>query len=42
VEQVAPFRIAVLSGGSATASEAWRQRKFGNAYLENAALSQAA
>jgi hypothetical protein len=37
-ERVAPFRIAVLSGGSATASEVWRQRRFGNAPLENAAL----
>ena len=37
-ERVAPFRIAVLSGGSATASEVWRHRRFGNAPLENAAL----
>jgi hypothetical protein len=37
-ERVAPFRIAVLSGGSASASEVWRHRRFGNACLENAAL----
>ena len=37
-EKVAPFRIAVLSGGTATASEVWRHRRFGNACLENAAL----
>ena len=37
-EHVAPFWIAVLSGGSATASEVWRHRRFGNAFLENAAL----
>jgi hypothetical protein len=37
-ERVAPFRIAVLSGGSAGASEVWRHRRFGNACLENAAL----
>jgi hypothetical protein len=37
-ERVAPFRIAVLSGASAGASEVWRHRRFGNACLENAAL----
>jgi superfamily I DNA/RNA helicase len=37
-EKVAPFRIAVLSGVPATASEVWRRRRFGNACLENAAL----
>jgi len=37
-ERVAPFRIAVLSGGSAGSSEVWRYRRFGNAPLENAAL----
>jgi len=37
-ERVAPFRIAVLSGVPAAASEVWRHRRFGNAYLENAAL----
>jgi superfamily I DNA/RNA helicase len=37
-EKVAPFRIAVLSGGTATASQVWRRRRFGNACLENAAL----
>ena len=37
-ERVAPFRIAVLSGATPTASEVWRHRRFGNAYLENAAL----
>ena len=37
-ERVAPFRIAVLSGATATASEVWRHRRFGNAPLENAAL----
>jgi hypothetical protein len=38
VEKVAPFRIAVLSGARADASEVWRHRRFGNAFLENAAL----
>ena len=37
-ERVAPFRIAVLSGARADASEVWRHRRFGNACLENAAL----
>jgi len=37
-EHVPPFRIAVLSGAAATASEVWRRRHFGNAYLENAAI----
>jgi hypothetical protein len=37
-ERVAPFRIAVLSGVTAGESAVWRHRRFGNAYLENAAL----
>ena len=37
-ERAAPFRIAVLSGARADASEVWRHRRFGNACLENAAL----
>jgi superfamily I DNA/RNA helicase len=37
-ERVPPWRIAVLSGVSATASEAWRRRRFGNAVLCNSAL----
>ena len=37
-ERVPPFRIAVLSGASAGASEVWRHRRFGNACLENAAI----
>ena len=37
-ERVAPFRIAVLSGARADASEVWRHRRFGNACLVNAAL----
>ena len=37
-ERVPPWKIAVLSGVSATASEAWRRRRFGNAVLCNSAL----
>jgi len=37
-ERVSPWRIAVLSGVTATASGAWRRRRFGNAVLCNAAL----
>jgi hypothetical protein len=37
-ERVPPWRIAVLSGVTATASEAWRRRRFGNAVLCNEAL----
>jgi len=37
-EQVAPWRIAVLSGVSATQSAVWTQRRFGNAVLCNEAL----
>jgi AAA domain/UvrD-like helicase C-terminal domain/Nuclease-related domain len=37
-ERVSPWRIAVLSGVTATASEAWRRRRFGNAVLCNSAL----
>jgi hypothetical protein len=39
-EQVPPFRVAVLSGTTATKSDVWRQRKFGNATLWNAALDE--
>jgi superfamily I DNA/RNA helicase len=35
---VPPWKIAVLSGVSATASEAWRRRRFGNAVFCNSAL----
>jgi len=37
-ERVSPWRIAVLSGVTATASGAWRHRRFGNAVLCNSAL----
>ena len=37
-EQVAPWRIAVLSGGTAATSEVWRHRRFGNAVLCNEAI----
>ncbi|HEY5277820.1 MAG TPA: ATP-binding domain-containing protein [Coriobacteriia bacterium] len=37
-ERVSPWRIAVLSGVTATASAAWRHRRFGNAVLCNSAL----
>jgi hypothetical protein len=37
-ERVPPWRIAVLSGVTATASEVWRHRRFGNAVLCNEAL----
>jgi superfamily I DNA/RNA helicase len=37
-ERVPPWKIAVLSGVSATASEAWRRRRFGNAVFCNSAL----
>ena len=37
-ERVSPWRIAVLSGVTPTASGAWRRRRFGNAVLCNSAL----
>jgi superfamily I DNA/RNA helicase len=37
-ECVSPWRIAVLSGVTATASGVWRHRRFGNAILCNEAL----
>jgi AAA domain/Nuclease-related domain/UvrD-like helicase C-terminal domain len=37
-ERVSPWRIAVLSGVTATASDVWRHRRFGNAILCNEAL----
>ncbi|HEY5277815.1 MAG TPA: ATP-binding domain-containing protein, partial [Coriobacteriia bacterium] len=37
-ERVSPWRIAVLSGATATASGVWRHRRFGNAVLCNEAL----
>jgi AAA domain/UvrD-like helicase C-terminal domain/Nuclease-related domain len=37
-ERVSPWRIAVLSGVTATASGAWHRRRFGNAVLCNSAL----
>ena len=40
-ERVPEFRIAVLSGVSATSSEVWRQRTFGNVTLWNEALDDA-
>ncbi len=40
-EQVPTFRIAVLSGVSAGASEVWRARRFGNVTLWNEALDDA-
>jgi hypothetical protein len=38
-ERVPPWRIGVLSGVTATASGAWRRRRFGNAVLCNEALN---
>jgi hypothetical protein len=35
---VPPWEIAVLSGGSAEKSEAWRARSFGNVVLANEAI----
>ena len=40
-ERVPPFRIAVLSGVTATESSVWRQRTFGNEVLVNAAIDDA-
>jgi hypothetical protein len=40
-EQVATFRIAVLSGAAPTKSAVWAQRRFGNAVLWNEALDDA-
>ncbi len=37
-ERVPPWRIAVLSGATATVSGVWRHRRFGNAVLCNEAL----
>ena len=37
-EQVPTFRIAVLSGRSASESDVWKQRRFGNAVLWNEAF----
>jgi len=37
-EKVPPWEIAVLSGGSAEKSEAWRARNFGNVVLANEAI----
>jgi superfamily I DNA/RNA helicase len=37
-ERVPPWKIAVLSGATATASGVWRRRRFGNAVLCNEAL----
>jgi hypothetical protein len=37
-ERVAPFRIAVLAGTTATDSAVWKQRRFGNAVLVNSAI----
>ncbi len=39
VEQVPPWEIVVLSGRSATESDAWRTRRFGNVVLWNAAIN---
>jgi hypothetical protein len=38
LEKVPPWEIAVLSGGSAERSEAWRARRFGNVVLANEAI----
>jgi superfamily I DNA/RNA helicase len=38
MEKVPPWEIAVLSGGSAERSEAWRARHFGNVVLANEAI----
>ena len=40
-EKVPPFRIAVLSGVTATESLVWRQRRFGNEVLVNEAIDDA-
>jgi hypothetical protein len=40
-EQVPPFEIAVLGGRSAPKSDVWKQRRFGNAVLWNAAIDDA-
>ena len=37
-ERVPPWQIVVLSGVSATDSDAWRRRRFGNAVLWNCAI----
>jgi hypothetical protein len=39
-EGVRPYDIAVLSGRSTDASEVWRQRRFGDLELVNAALEE--
>jgi hypothetical protein len=39
-EQVPTFEIAVLSGRSAPDSDVWKQRRFGNAVLWNAAIDE--
>ena len=40
-EDVPTFRIAVLSGASATKSEVWKQRRYGNTLLWNEAIDEA-
>ncbi len=40
-EKVPPFRIAVLSGGSAEKSDVWKTRTFGNTVLWNEAIDDA-
>jgi hypothetical protein len=40
-ERVAPWRIAVLTGGSLAKSEVWRQRRFGDQVLWNGAYDDA-
>jgi hypothetical protein len=40
-EHVPTFRIAVLSGGSANASQVWRARRLGNVLLWNEAIDDA-
>ncbi len=39
VEQVKPWDIVVLTGGSAPKSEVWRTREFGNVVLWNEAIA---
>jgi len=40
-ERVAPWRIAVLTGGSLAKSDVWRQRRFGDQVLWNGAYDDA-
>ncbi|HEY5435163.1 MAG TPA: ATP-binding domain-containing protein [Candidatus Limnocylindrales bacterium] len=41
VEEIRPWHVAVLSGVSATRSEVWKKRRFGNVELWNGAIDDA-